>query len=122
MSSRFVKRLKHKLSDFGKVAKLKEQATFAAESKLNRRNMRRWAKEWGRKPPRWTSFTFYHDPKPLKLLEVFYRDKGFATRVRKAKSDRFYLDIFGWNSWCKETGEPKKLTKAMSEKKLKKVC
>lgn len=104
--------------------RLKKKVDKYADTKLSMENMRDWAREWNRKEPRWTSVYYWEDPTPLKIVQGYFNWAGFATRVRKGegKSDRYYLDIYGWNSWCNETGKPLPVTKAHHVNKLKKVC
>jgi hypothetical protein len=116
----------HAFTDLVKKRKLKEKAMIAINTSRAKDGMKKWAKDWKRKPPRWTSVYYWDDPLPLKLLQGYYRKGGigFATRVvkGKGKSGNYYLQVYGWNSWCKETGEPKPLPKKSERKKLKKVC
>jgi len=114
----------HAFSDIIKKKKLKEKALVAINTERAKEGMRDWAKDWRRKKPRWTSVYYLEDAVPLKLMQGYYRKFGFATRVRKGKgkSKAYYLDIFGWNSWCHETGIPMRLPNKAEKKRLKKVC
>ncbi|MGD9381053.1 MAG: hypothetical protein PVI03_01265 [Candidatus Thorarchaeota archaeon] len=114
----------HAFTDLVKKRKLKEKAMVAINTARAKEGMREWAKEWKRKPPRWTSVYYWDDPVPLKLMQGYYRKLGFATRVRRGrgKAKNYFFDIYGWNSWCVETGLPKPVPKKGQIKKLKRVC
>lgn len=118
------KQAKHSFSNVLKKQKLREKATIEVNKKLSKKGIQKWAKEWNRKPPRWTSVYYHNEPIKLKLMQGLYRKMGFATRVRKGsgKSKRYYMDIYGWNSWCADTGRIKTLPKKSELNKLKKVC
>ena len=120
----------HVFSDIAKKRKLRTSARAAINTARAKSGMREWAKDWGREKPQWTSKYYLDDPALLKIAGEYYRKLGFATRVRRGtgKAKNYFLDIYGWNSWCIETGTPKKLPntlkgiKGAEKKKLKKVC
>lgn len=116
--------LLHTFSDILKKRKLRLSVKEAISTARAKEGMREWAKDWKREKPRWTSKYYLDDPTPLKIMQKYYRKFGFATRVRRGrgKARNYFLDIYGWNSWCVETGLPKKLPKKAERKKLKKVC